>query len=111
MIFVLVVALGTALMTWFAGWWGVAIVALVAGFVAASYGATPWRVALGAVEGWSALIVFDAVMGPFARLSKAVGGAMTVPSPLLLVVTLAFAGVLAWSSAALAAEARSATTR
>ena len=46
MIFVVIVAVLTAGATWFGGWWAVAIVSLVAGFLYSDNPATPWRAAL-----------------------------------------------------------------
>ncbi|MEP6621501.1 MAG: hypothetical protein ABJE47_19395 [bacterium] len=104
MILIAVVALATALATWFGGWWGVAVVALVAGFLASEHPSTPWRVALGALLGWIVLLVVDAGIGPFARLATALGGAMSIPAPALLLMTVLFAALLAWSAATVAAE-------
>ena len=46
MMFQLLVAGGVASLTWIIGWWGVAIVALIIGFVYRSEGGRPWRVAV-----------------------------------------------------------------
>lgn len=104
MIFVVTVAVLTAGATWFGGWWAVAIVSLVAGFLYSDNPATPWRAALGAMLGWALLLVANIVMGPFGRVAAALGGAMSIPAPALLLTTVLFAALLAWSAATIAVE-------
>jgi hypothetical protein len=103
MIFNLLVALGVAGLTWFVGWWGVAIVALVVGFAYRSEGGRPWRVALGASEGWAMLLLVDAFGGRFGQVTSTVAGSMNLPGAALLVVTLLFPGLIGWSAATVAA--------
>jgi hypothetical protein len=104
MIFNLVLAVIMALATWICGWWGIAVVALVAGAVYRMQSGRAWRVALAASESWAALLVIDALMGPFAHVAGTLGGAMSIPAPALLIVTLLFPALLAWSAAMVAAE-------
>ena len=103
MIFLLVVALAGAIATWTLGWWGVAVVAIVAGVVARARGGRPWLVALGCLLGWALLLVIDAAAGPFAVVAKTVSGAMNIPAIALLVVTLLFPALIGWSGATLGA--------
>jgi hypothetical protein len=103
MIFHLLVAVAVAAATWFAGWWGVAIVALVAGFLYRRDGGRPWRVALGAGEGWAILLVIDAFGGRFGSVATTVGGSMRLPAAALVAVTLLFPALIGWSGATVAA--------
>ncbi len=105
MIMVVIVALATAAATWLVGWWAVAVIALIAGFLYAEDPATPWRAAIGAALGWLLLLVIDMAAGPFGRLASALGGAMSVPWPALLIVTVLLAALMGWSAAAIAVEA------
>ena len=105
MIFHLGVALAMAASTWLAGWWGVAIVSVVAGFAYRARNGRAWLVALGAMEGWIALLLIDALFGPMRLLTVTLAGAMSLPAPAVLLLTLLFPALLAWSGATLAAEA------
>lgn len=103
MIFLVLVALTATLATWTLGWWGVAIVAIVAGVIARAEGGRPWRVALGCSLGWAVLMLIDAAAGPFANVAKTVSGAMSIPSGALLLVTLLFPSLIGWSGATIGA--------
>ena len=103
MIVHIVLALSMAGLTWLFGWWGVAIVAVVAGVVFRRDGRA-WRVALAASEGWALLLVVDALSGPLGRVTTTLGGAMSIPGPALLLVTLLYPALLGWSGAAVACE-------
>jgi hypothetical protein len=107
-VFHLLVAGAMAGLTWLLGWWGVALAALILGFVFRNEGGRAWRVALGASEAWAILLVIDMLLGPLGRVANTLGGAMSIPSPALLLVTLLFPVLLAWSAAAVAAEVGSA---
>ena len=91
--------------------WAAAVVALVAGYLYRAEGGRPWRVALGATEGWAILLLIDAFSGPFINATRMIAGAMTLPSPALLVVTLLFPALLGWSGAIVAAEIASTKRR
>ena len=90
--------------TWVVGWWGLAVVALVAGVVYRAQGGRSAHIALAAVEAWGLLLVIDAVAGPLGRVSTVVAGAMSLPPIALLAATLLFAALLAWSAATVSAE-------
>ena len=90
--------------TWFAGWWGVPLIAVVAGVVLCRRRGIAGLVALAAVIAWSVLILADGTGGRFGALADVVGRTLTVPAAALLAVTLLFAALLAWSAAALGVE-------
>ncbi|MES2180341.1 MAG: hypothetical protein V4550_20980 [Gemmatimonadota bacterium] len=104
MIFHLVIAIAMAACTWVAGWWGVAIVALIAGFIYRERRGRAWLVALGATEGWILLLIVDAAFGPLRMLGDTLGGAMSLPPATLYLLTLLFPALLAWSGAMFAAS-------
>ena len=104
MILLVVTALVVALLTWLVGWWGVVVAALVAGALLHLRRGAAWLVALAAIVAWGALILFNAVGGRFATLSATVAGVMRVPPAVLVIVTLLFGALLAWSAAVLGAE-------
>ena len=91
-------------LTWIVGWWGVALGALILGLVFRDEGGRAWRVALVAAEGWALLLVIDASVGPIGRVATTLAGTMSIPAPALLLATLLFPALLAWSAAATAAE-------
>lgn len=101
----LAVAAGVATLTWLLGWWGVVVAALIAGVLLRQRNGAAWLVSLAAMAGWSALIVVDMVGGRFSTLAASISGVMRVPAPALLVVTLLFGALLAWSAAVVGSEA------
>ena len=111
MIFLGVVAFAAAFSTWILGWWGVAIVALVAGALNHAECGRPWRVALGCLVGWALLMLVDHAMGPLPRVASMVSGAMRIPSAALIVVTLLFPALIGWSGATLGARGGPALAR
>jgi hypothetical protein len=111
MILHLLVAVCMAGLTWILGWWGAAVGALILGVVFRSEGGRAGRVALGASEGWAILLVIDMMSGPLAGVATTVGGAMSIPAPSLLLVTLLYPALIGWSGAALASEIASGLAR
>lgn len=99
----LVTALAVGALTWWLGWWGVVVAALVAGALLGRRAAA-WLVALAAVVAWCALFLIDAMGGRFATLASSIAGVMQVPAPALLLVALLFAALLAWSAAVVGSE-------
>ncbi|MEP6990350.1 MAG: hypothetical protein ABJA80_05405 [bacterium] len=100
---VLIVALASAGATWILGWWGVAVVAVLAGVVQRANGGTPWRVALGCAAGWAMLLALDAVGGRFGRLTSVVAGVVAIPAVALLIAALLFPALIGWSGATVGA--------
>ena len=106
MIFVIFVAVAIAALTWVLGWLGVLLAALIVGFVFHDEGGGGWRIALAAALAWGALLLVDAVAGPFGALSAMLGGVLRLPGAVLVLLTLAFPAALAWSAATVVAEVR-----
>jgi hypothetical protein len=100
----LATALGVALLTWALGWWGVVVAALVAGAALSRRRGVAWLVALAAVTGWGALILVNSVGGRFQTLASSIAGVMRFPPALLVIVTLLFGALLAWSAAVVGSE-------
>jgi hypothetical protein len=103
-------AIAVATSTWVLGWWGVVTAALAVGALCWKRTGIAWMTALAAIVAWSVLLLIDATRGRFAALASAIGGTMGIPSALLLVVTLLFASLLAWSSAVVGSAIASAVT-
>lgn len=104
MIALLATALGIAALTWLFGWWGVVIAALVAGAVLHRRDGAAWLVALAAVVAWGALVAVNMLGSRFSTLATSIGGVLRVPAGALLVVTLLFGALLAWSAAVVGGE-------
>ena len=106
-----IVAAVLVVSTWVAGWWGVPLVAVVVGVALSARRGISGLTALAAVIAWSVLILLDGASGRFGALARVVGGALTLPAPALLIVTLLFAALLAWSGAAVGVEIGRVTRR
>jgi hypothetical protein len=100
-----------AALTWLLGWWGVLFAAAIVGYTFADRRGEGWRVALAAALAWGALLAVDAVAGPLGVVSAALGGVMRVPGVVLLLLTVAFPALLAWSAATVVAESRRLVSR
>jgi hypothetical protein len=104
MLAILATSLAIAALTWLLGWWGVVVAALAAGLLLRARRGGAWLVALAAMTAWGLLLVVDAIGGRFATLASSIAGVMRVPVPALLVVTLLFGALLAWSGAVVGSE-------
>ncbi len=102
--FTLVLVLAFVLITWVFGWWGVALLAFLAGALAWSSDGRPWITALAAALAWGALLLTNVTGGRFATLSSSLSGVMRIPAAALVVATIIFAALLAWSGAVLGGE-------
>jgi hypothetical protein len=102
-LFVLIVAASMAVLTWVMGWWGILLAASVVGFRFREHRGVARRAALTATLAWASLLLADAIAGPFARLSRLLAGVMGVPAVALLLATLLFPALAAWSAATVAA--------
>ena len=99
MIFVAFVAVAMAALTMLMGWWGVLLAALVTGWVFRREGGGGWRIALAASLAWGALLLVDAAAGSLGGVVRTIGGVMRVPGVIVVLLTLAFPALLAWSAA------------
>jgi hypothetical protein len=106
MIFVLVVLVAMAALTWVLGWWGVLLAALIVGFVFHRERGGGWRIALAAALSWGVLLAVNAASGSLGVVASTLGGVLRVPGAVLVLLTLVFAALLAWSAATTMAEAR-----
>ncbi len=99
-------ALLTALTTWFLGWWSVPFVCALYSFMRPA-GSRPVRDAtLGAMLGWSALLVWQTTHPSFGKLNSALAGVFPVPAPVLMLVAVLFIGLLAGAAARLTMQQR-----
>ncbi|MDB4882848.1 MAG: hypothetical protein JWL95_1614 [Gemmatimonadetes bacterium] len=111
MILMLVAAVAVALLTWTLGWWGVVIAALIIGAVQWRRRGIAWMTALAAIVAWAALLLVDAASGRLGALASTMAGVMRIPAAALVVVTLLFSGLLAWSAAVVGQLAGALTSR
>lgn len=91
-----------ALGTWMIGWWTVPIVGAAWGWAKRTDPATPLLAGGAGMVAWGALLVVSASGAPAGSVSAAVGQAMRVGPGALSALTLAYAGLLAASGAAVA---------
>lgn len=104
------VALLIALLTWVIGWWAVPLVSFGAGLLWRAESGRAGTVALGAAIGWAVLLLIDAAQPRFLALAAVLGGVVHAPGILMIAMTLAFAALLAWSAASVAAVTGRPTT-
>ena len=87
------------------GWWGVPAVAALWGLLRPRVARPILSAVVAAMLGWSAWLAlgFARDWDAMVRMGTRVGGVLRLPLPLpsLLLLTLVFAGLLAWSAAAL----------
>jgi hypothetical protein len=89
------------------GWWGVPLAAGLWGIVSGGDGLPA---AVGAALAWAALLARDAAFGPFGDLASTLGALFHAPPIVLIVLTLVFPMVLAWSAAVVSGAGRSTRT-
>ena len=92
---------GMAAGTWFGGWWAVPMIGAGLGLVRRADPAAALLAGLAAVVAWAALLaaVTSQALGP---VLPTVGPVLRLDPTRLVVVTLAFAAILAMSAAGLA---------
>lgn len=87
------------------GWWGVPAVAAAWAFWVRRGGrsrvAPAGIAAAGAALAWALLLAWTAARGPLVQLARTLGAVVGVPGAVLVVLTLAFSALLAWSAAML----------
>lgn len=96
------VALLVSAGTWGLGWWAVVPVAAVAGWYFRDAPRIAAWTAAGAVLGWMLLLALDALGGRLGALARVLSGTVALPTPALVVLTLAIPAILGWSAATLA---------
>jgi len=95
-----------AVATYAVGWWGVPVLALICGLAVEPKAKPLGFVSLCAAAGWASLLLLDAARGPVGELARRFGGIMSVPPFILILVTLLFPALLAWSAASIGVAIR-----
>lgn len=88
----------------FVGWWSVPAIALAWGWLMGPTRQPAIRAAAGAALAWMGWLAYDAMRGPAGRLARTLGQLMHLPAVVLVVVTVLFAIILAWSAATVGSE-------
>ncbi|MDH5644334.1 MAG: hypothetical protein OEY63_09050 [Gemmatimonadota bacterium] len=103
---VLILSVAFALTTAAIGWLAVPALAMVWGFIA-RLDERPGMVApLGAGLGWTLLLVWTAIVGEAGELLHVTAGVMGLPSPVFVVLTIAFPMITAWGAAVVGSAVR-----
>jgi hypothetical protein len=92
--------------TYALGWWAVPLVALLCGLTINPHGKPVVYATLGAAAGWLMLLLLDAARGPLGEVASRFGGVMGFPPAALVVTTLLFPALLAWSASSIGAAVR-----
>lgn len=98
----LVIAAGT----WIGGWWTVPVIAGVYGAWGARQPAAVLTALLAGAGAWSLLLAFNASVGPVGRLTQLFGTMFRMSGMTLVILTVAYAALLAVSAAAFARGVR-----
>jgi hypothetical protein len=99
---VALLALSYGIGTWILGWWAIPLFAATAAVPARDIARQAVAAALAAAVAWGALLAWSAMQGSVWSFARVAGGAMGVSGLLLILMTLAFPGALAWSAASVA---------
>ena len=102
---ILLLAAAFALGTWILGWWAVPLLGAVWGIMRRGHPRFVGAFAAAAVA-WLALLAFDATSGSLGRLLTVMGGIFSIPAPLMLVVTVLYAALLAGCAAQVSGTSR-----
>jgi hypothetical protein len=92
--------------TWLFGWWVVPILTSAYGARLPRARGTVLTATCAAILGWGALLAYDAASGSLGRLLAVISGMIRLPGAALVLLTLAYAGLLAASAASAARHAR-----
>lgn len=95
----LAATLATSALTWWLGWWAVVPIAIVAGALPPRFRLGPGAMALAGMLGWGALLVVQVTHPAFGALLERVASVFQLPGAALVIVTLLYAMLLAWSAA------------
>lgn len=98
----LVIAAGT----WIGGWWTVPVIAGAYGAWGARHHAAVLTAMLAGAAAWSLLLAYDASVGPVVRLTQLFGTMFRMSGITLVILTVAYAALLAVSAAAFARGVR-----
>ena len=90
-----------AVATFALGWWIVPVLAFILGMTLDRARGPVRYATLCAAAGWLSLLLLDAARGPLLELASRFGGVMRVPSFALILLTLLFPALLAWSAASI----------
>ena len=101
-IWFLLTSVAMATLTWVVGWWMVPVAAAVLTVARREDAASPLLAALAGIIAWGAILAFVARGAPAGSVAETVGRALRLGPTALVVVTLAYGGLLAGSAAALA---------
>lgn len=106
MILVPIVSAAMAVLTWLVGWWAVPLVAAFVGGVLYVREGVAWRMALAGAIAWALLLIVNAASGRLGVAATTIGGVLRVPGVVLVLITLAFPALMAWSAATVAIAVR-----
>jgi hypothetical protein len=83
------IAVAVSIATWGLGWWAVAVVSVLAGYLLAHDRVVPSLTGLGAMLGWGIVLLVDAAGGRLAAVATVMGGIFNRgPAPLLVLTLL-----------------------
>jgi hypothetical protein len=97
---------GFVVATYAVGWWAIPFVALICGMVMNPEGRPIYYSTICAAAGWLSLLLLDAARGPLGEVAARFGGVMGFPPAALIVTTLIFPALLAWSASSVGAVIR-----
>jgi hypothetical protein len=103
---VVLLAIAMVAATAVGGWWGV----LAAAFVWGAWPGRAGQVAIAAACAWGCVLVWTAASGPLPAVVAALSSIAGAPGWVLIVATLVFPAVLAWSAAVVGGVVRGETT-
>jgi hypothetical protein len=92
--------------TYALGWWTVPLLALACGLIIHLDRKPVIYATLCATAGWLMLLLLDAARGPLGEVASRFGGVMGFPPAALVVSTLLFPALLAWSASSIGAAVR-----
>ena len=104
MIDIIVLGAAFAAGTLYVGWWSVPAIALAWGWLVGPTRRPATRAAAGVALAWMGFLAHDAMRGPAGRLARTLGALMHLPAVVVVVVTVLFAVILAWSAALVGSE-------
>ena len=88
--------------TWIGGWWMVPVIAGAYGAWGARHASSALTAMLAGGGAWGLLLAYDASVGPVLRLTHLFGTMFRMSGMTLVILTVAYAALLAVSAAAFA---------